>query len=155
MDEETKDVEAQAEETATEADAIDWKAEARKWEAMAKKSKAAENELAELKQTGPEELEAAISHADALEKELAEAKAEAEHERNVREVSASTGAPAELLGYCSTREEMEKMAAAYESTRPKIPSAAQAVPHRIIFDDGPKPQPRQLFAEFVRERARL
>ena len=97
-DEQVQEVE-QVEEPQGEPKAkTDWKAEARKWENLAKKGKAAEEELAKLKEAQMTEQEKANARAEKAEAELAAIKAENERLTAAREYSASQGVPLELLG---------------------------------------------------------
>lgn len=135
-----------------EPEGIDWKAEARKWEAMAKKSRAAEEELEELKKTLPAELAELNAKADKAERDLEEARAQADRKKATLKISQETGAPTSLLQFCENEEDMREMAQAYEKSKPRIPAAATCWEHtRIVQDDTRPQQPRDLFAEFARQ----
>ena len=76
-DEQVQEV-AEEQEPQGEAKRTDWKAEARKWENLAKKGKAAEEELAKLKEAQMTEQEKANARAEKAEADLAAMKAENE-----------------------------------------------------------------------------
>lgn len=96
---------AQAAEAQPEGEApIDWEAKykeavshSRDWEKKAKANKAAADELNELKQAQMSEQEKLQSQNAELERELSELRAERDRASWVREASAETGVPADLL----------------------------------------------------------
>lgn len=159
--------ESRAGEPAEVEDAIDWKAKARKWEKLAKKSRAAEDELAALKQSHEselaelrkstaDELASAIARAERAEARANELQAKADREQTIRELSETTGTPAELLEYCADEEAMEAMVQTYkEAKRAERPSVAAAASFtRIVRDDTPPRSPREEFADWARENLR-
>ena len=163
MDEEIKEQLEEVEEPTGAEDAIDWKAKARKWEKLAKKSRAAEDELAALKQSHEsemaelrkstaDELANAIARAERAEAKVNELQAKAEREQTIRELSELTGTPAELLEYCADEEAMEAMVQTYKETKSaeRIPVVAPASFSRIVRDDTPPQSTREVFAEWAR-----
>lgn len=147
-DEQVQEVE-QVEEPQGESKAkTDWKAEARKWENLAKKGKAAEEELAKLKEAQMTEQEKANARADKAEAELAAMKAEKERLSMAREYSASQGVPVELLEFIQA-DQMEDFCKAYKAAQLPIPSAAPAQFTRIV-KEGAKKDPRAAFIEFAK-----
>ena len=119
MDEETTTSEAAPEtEAATEFGAnlrnreVNWKAEARKWEARAKANRAT---------------------AQKLEEQVRQYERERQRESDVSEVAKETGVPASVLGVCTSREQMEQLAAEYvKESAPHIPSGLPAPETRIV-----------------------
>ena len=128
----------------------DWKAEARKWEALAKKGKAAEDELAKLKEAQMTEQEKANARAEKAEAELAAMKAEAERLQSARELSAKHSVPAELLEFCADADAMEAFCKVYREVQQPIHAAAGSI-HTRINRDGGKADPRDAFVAFAKE----
>lgn len=150
-DEQTQEVE-QTQEPQGEAKAkTDWKAEARKWESLAKKGKAAEEELAKLKEAQMTEQEKANARAEKAEAELAEMKAEAARVQAAREIASKHSVPAELLEFCSDAEAMERFCEVYHASTQPIHAAAAGVSTRIVKDGG-KANPREVFAAFAEKQ---
>lgn len=131
MNEETTASEAAPEtEAATEPQGseTDWKAEARKWEARAKANRAT---------------------AQKLEEQVRQYERERQRESDVSEVAKETGVPATLLSCCTTREQMEQLAAEYaKESAPRIPSGLPAPETRIIRE-GAQASNRDKFADFM------
>ena len=128
----------------------DWKAEARKWEALAKKGKAAEDELAKLKEAQMTENEKANARAEKAEAELAAVKAENERLTAAREYSASQGVPLELLEFVQA-DKMEGFCKAYKAVQLSVPSVAPASFKRIVSEGG-KVDPKDAFIAFAKDR---
>lgn len=148
-DENNQEVEA-TEEPQGEAKAkTDWKAEARKWEALAKKGKAAEDELAKLKEAQMTEQEKANARAEKAEAELAEMRAEAERLSSARQISQAENVPFELLEFCSSKESMEEFCKVYRQTLQQTHAAASGV--RIV-KEGTTVSNRDRFAAFADEQ---
>lgn len=126
----------------------DWKAEARKWEALAKKGKAAEDELAKIKESQMSELEKANAKAEKAEAELAAIRAESERLKAAREIALKQSVPAELLEFCADVEAMEAFCKVYRETQQPIHAAASAT--RVI-KEGSKQTPRDAFAAFAEQ----
>ena len=148
MADETQEVQATEEpQGATEAK-TDWKAEARKWESLAKKGKAAEDELARLKEAQMTEQEKANARAEKAEKELAEMKAEAERLQLAREFSAKENVPLELLEFCKA-ESMERFCKVYKANQIPVHSAPSAISTRIVKDSNGATANRDIFAAFA------
>lgn len=141
----------QAEEPQGESKArTDWKAEARKWENLAKKGKAAEEELAKLKEAQMTEQEKANARAEKAEAELAAIKAENERLTAAREYSASQGVPVELLEYISA-DQMEAFCKAYKAAQLNTSSVAPASYTRIVKEGG-KVDPKDAFIAFAKDK---
>ncbi len=128
----------------------DWKAEARKWEALAKKGKAAEDELAKLKEAQMTEQEKANARAEKAEAELAEMKAEAERLQLARELAARESVPLDLLELVPA-ENMEQFAKLFKAYQVPIHSAATSVGARINAGNG-KVNPRDAFVAFAEQQ---
>ena len=128
----------------------DWKAEARKWEALAKKGKAAEDELAKLKEAQMTEQEKANARAEKAEAELAEMKAEAARLQSAREISAKNSVPAELLEFCADAEQMEAFCKVYREVQQPVHAAAGQIPYRINRE-GAKTDPKDAFIAFAEQ----
>ena len=149
-DEQVQEVE-QAEEPQGEPKAkTDWKAEARKWENLAKKGKAAEEELAKLKEAQMTEQEKANARAEKAEAELAAIKAENERLTAAREYSASQGVPLELLEYIQA-DQMEGFCKAYKAAQLNTSSVAPASYTRIVKEGG-KVDPKDAFIAFAKDK---
>lgn len=151
MEEAIKDTEVEEKpQGEAETHETDWKAEARKWEARAKKSQAAEQELAELKESQLTEQEKAVKRAEAAEHELAALKAEAERLSAAREIGEREGVPSALLEFCADAEAMAKFVDAYKKANPaeKVHVAASAYGSKVNKDGG-KPSTREQFAQFA------
>lgn len=149
-DEQVQEVE-QVEEPQGESKAkTDWKAEARKWENLAKKGKAAEEELAKLKEAQMTEQEKANARAEKAEAELAAIKAENERLTAAREYSASQGVPLELLEYINA-DQMEAFCKAYKAAQLNTPSVAPASYTRIVKEGG-KVDPKDAFIAFAKDK---
>lgn len=126
----------------------DWKAEARKWENLAKKGKAAEEELAALKEAQMTEQEKANARAEKAERELAEMKAEAERLQSAREYSQNEGVPLELLEFCKA-EDMEKFCKAFKASQTPIHSVAGGTYSHVNTSSGVKKDPKDAFVAFA------
>lgn len=156
MDEQAKDsVNAASQDTDGKAqepqgDGINWKDEARKWERYAKENKAARDELDALKAAQMTEQEKLVKRAEDAERKLAEANAAIQHAKDVAEVSAESGVPSELLGFCSSREAMEDFAKQYASSMQTVHAAAPAPESRIVRDSGVKMTNADAFAEMIK-----
>ena len=151
MADETQEVE-QTEEPQGEPKAkTDWKAEARKWENLAKKGKAAEEELARLKESQMTEQEKANARAEKAEAELAEMKAEAERHQLAREYSASEGVPLELLEFCKA-EAMADFCKVYKALQPSVHSVSSGIGSRINMGGSGKLDPKEAFAAFAEKQ---
>lgn len=149
-DENTQEVE-QTEEPQGETKAkTDWKAEARKWENLAKKGKAAEEELAKLKEAQMTELEKANARAEKAEAELAAKNAEAERLQAARELASKNSVPVELLEFCSDADAMEEFCKVYRATQPTIHAASTGTPF-MPSKGGAKQDPRSAFVAFANE----
>ena len=127
----------------------DWKAEARKWEALAKKGKAAEDELAKLKEAQMTEQEKANARAEKAEAELAEMKAEAERVQTAREMAAKESVPFDLLVFCKA-DDMQEFCKAYRASLQPVHSAATSYGPRVNVGEG-KANPRDAFAAFAEQ----
>lgn len=125
----------------------DWKAEARKWESLAKKGKAAEEELAKLKEAQMSEAEKAAARAEKAEAELAAVKAENERLTAAREWSAQEGVPLSQLEFVKA-DDMEAFCKAFKDNLEPVHAAAPQAFTRIV-KDGAKPSNRELFADFA------
>lgn len=126
----------------------DWKAEARKWEALAKKGKAAEDELAALKEAQMTEQEKANARAEKAEAELLALKAEQARLQSAREIAADEGVPAELLEFCSDADAMARFCKVYKASQQPVHSAAPSMSSRVVRDGGTVTN-RDKFAEFA------
>ena len=149
-DENTQEVEQTEEPQGEQKAKTDWKAEARKWESLAKKGKAAEEELAKLKEEQMTEQEKANARAEKAEKELAEMKAEAERLQSAREYSQSEGVPLELLEFVKA-DDMEKFCKLYKASQVPIHSVAGAQSSRINVSSG-KQDPKAAFIAFAEQQ---
>ena len=127
----------------------DWKAEARKWENLAKKGKAAEEELAKIKESQMSELEKANAKAEAAEKELAEIKAENERLQMAREYAAKEQVPVSLLEFCKA-DEMDAFCKAYKAAQVEVHAMPSAVYSHVTRNEG-KQDPRAAFVAFAQE----
>lgn len=127
-----------------------WKAEARKWENLAKKGKAAEEELAKLKEAQMTEQEKANARAEKAEAELAAMKAENERMVAARDWSAKEGVPLDLLEYVSA-DKMESFCKAYKAAQLQVHSAAPASFTRIVKEGG-KVDPKDAFIAFAQDK---
>lgn len=150
-DENVQEVEQEAEPQGEAKAKTDWKAEARKWEALAKKGKAAEDELAKLKEAQMTEQEKANARAEKAEAELAEMKAEAARLQSARDIAAKHAVPAELLEFCADAEAMERFCSVYREVQQPIHAAAGGIPTRIAKGGG-KADPRDVFAAFAEQQ---
>lgn len=149
MSEEIQEAE-QTEEPQGEAKSeTNWKAEARKWESLAKKGKAAEEELAKLKEAQMSELEKANAKAEQAQAELAEMKAERDRMAAAREYAAKESVPLSLLEFCNT-EDMDAFCKAYKAAQVEIHAAPSAYT-RINRGEG-KPNPRDAFIAFAEQQ---
>ena len=148
-DEQVQEV-AEEQEPQGEAKRTDWKAEARKWENLAKKGKAAEEELAKLKEAQMTEQEKANARAEKAEAELAAMKAENERLTAAREYSASQGVPLELLEYIQA-DQMEGFCKAYKAAQLNVTSVAPASYTRIVKEGG-KVDPKDAFIAFAKDK---
>lgn len=129
----------------------DWKAEARKWEALAKKGKAAEDELAKLKEAQMTEQEKANARAEKAEAELAEMKAEQKRLFDAREIAAKHAVPVQLLEFCTDADAMERFCEAYREAQKPVHAAAGPIPFRV--DRGaPKADNADIFADFLEQQ---
>lgn len=126
----------------------DWKAEARKWEALAKKGKAAEDELAALKEAQMSEQEKANARAERAEAELLALKAEQARLQSAREIAADEGVPSELLEFCADADAMAKFCKVYKSMQQPVHSAAPSIASRVVREGGAASN-REKFAEFA------
>ena len=149
-DEQVQEAQAQPEPQGEEKPRTDWKAEARKWENLAKKGKAAEEELAKLKEAQMTEQEKANARAEKAEAELAAMKAENERLTAAREYSVSQGVPLELLEYISA-DHMEAFCKAYKAAQLNAPSVAPASYTRIVKEGG-KVDPKDAFIAFAKDK---
>lgn len=127
--------------------ATDWKAEARKWEKLAKKGKAAEDELARLKEAQMSEQEKATARAEKAEAELEAIKAETARLKAAADIAAMENVPRELLEYCATEEAMADFARAYKSLN--VHSAAPAISSRVVREQEAAADPKASFAKFA------
>ena len=148
-DETIQEVE-QEQEPQGEAKRTDWKAEARKWENLAKKGKAAEEELAKLKEAQMTEQEKANARAEKAEAELAAMKAENERLTLANEYAAKENVPRELLEYISA-ENMEDFCKAYKAAQLQVHAAAPASYTRIVKEGG-KVDPKDAFIAFAKDK---
>ena len=148
-EENTQEVE-QTEEPQGEAKAkTDWKAEARKWENLAKKGKAAEEELAKLKEAQMTEQEKANARAEKAEAKLAEMVAEQERLQTAREYATKESVPVELLEFCKA-EDMDAFCKAYKAAQIEVHAVPSAVYSRVNMTGG-KVDPRSAFVAFANE----
>ena len=151
MSEETiQEAEQQTEPQGEEKQPTNWKAEARKWENLAKKGKAAEEELAKLKEAQMTEQEKANARAEKAEAELAAMKAENERMVAARDWSAKEGVPLDLLEYVSA-DKMESFCKAYKAAQLQVHSAAPASFTRIVKEGG-KVDPKDAFIAFAQDK---
>lgn len=149
-DEQVQEAQAQPEPQGEEKAHTDWKAEARKWENLAKKGKAAEEELAKLKEAQMTEQEKANARAEKAEQELAAIKAENERLTMAREFASKESVPLDLLEFIPA-DRMEDFCKAYKASQLPIPSAAPASFTRIV-KEGAKPSTRDVFAQFAEQQ---
>lgn len=147
-DEQVQEVEAAEEPQGEPKAKTDWKAEARKWENLAKKGKAAEEELAKLKEAQMSEQEKANARADKAEAELAAIKAENERMLAAREWSSKEGVPIDLLEFCKA-DDMEAFCKAFKATQMQVHAAAPATFSRVVKEGGGKASTRDIFAQFA------
>ena len=129
----------------------DWKAEARKWENLAKKGKAAEEELAKLKEAQMTELEKANAKAEKAETELAEMKAESERLQAARQYSQEQGVPLELLEFCKA-EDMEAFCKAFKAQQTPVHSVATGSYSHVNVSQSGKRDPRDAFVAFAEQK---
>lgn len=149
-DENTQEVE-QTEEPQGEPKAkTDWKAEARKWESLAKKGKAAEEELARLKESQMTEQEKANARAEKAEAELAQMKAEADRLQAAREYASSEAVPLELLEFCKA-EDMDAFCKAYKAAQVEVHALSGTSYSHINTGTG-APNPRDAFIAFAEKQ---
>ena len=137
------------EETPQGATETDWKAEARKWEKYAKENAAARKELDALKAAQMTEQERLVKRAEDAERKLAEAEAAVQHSKDVSEVSAANGIPAQLLEYCADRDAMERFAEQYKAAMGKVPSAPTAPQTRLVAGPDAKSSNADVFADML------
>lgn len=149
-DEQVQEAEQQSEPQGEEKQPTNWKAEARKWENLAKKGKAAEEELAKLKEAQMTEQEKANARAEKAEAELAAMKAENERMVAARDWSAKEGVPLDLLEYVSA-DKMESFCKAYKAAQLQVHSAAPASFTRIVKEGG-KVDPKDAFIAFAQDK---
>lgn len=149
-DEQVQEAQAQPEPQGEDKPRTDWKAEARKWENLAKKGKAAEEELAKLKEAQMTEQEKANARAEKAEAELAAMKAENERMVAARDLSAKEGVPLDLLEYVSA-DKMESFCKAYKAAQLQVHSAAPASFTRIVKEGG-KVDPKDAFIAFAQDK---
>lgn len=128
----------------------DWKAEARKWEALAKKGKAAEDELAKLKEAQMTEKEKANARAEKAEAELAEMKAEQKRLADARDIAAKHAVPVQLLEFCADADAMERFCEAYREVHQHVHAVGSSIPSRIVRD-GAKADPKDAFVAFAEQ----
>ena len=150
MADEMQEVQATEEPQGEAETKTDWKAEARKWESLAKKGKAAEDELARLKEAQMTEQEKANARAEKAEKELAEMKAEAERLQLAREYSVKENVPLELLEFCNA-ESMERFCKVYKANQIPTHSVAFSSGSRIV-KEGAAVANRDVFAAFAEKQ---
>lgn len=129
----------------------DWKAESRKWEKRAKENSKAAEELAALKEAQMSEQQKLEARALEAEQKLAALEAERQHDADAQEVASETGAPLELLMYCSDREAMEAFAKKYQSEQPEIHSAPSAPNVRLVKGADGKVSERDTFAAMFKD----
>lgn len=129
-------------------DTTDWKAMARKHEREAKKNRDAAIELERLKAERMSEAERLQARAEKAERELAELAAEKERAKAAQEVSKETEVPAELLAFCSDREQMEAFAEIYKQSA-HVPSAPRKQQTRIVRGSETPVSNRDVFAEMA------
>ena len=151
-DENVQEVEQQTEPQGEEKPRTDWKAEARKWESLAKKGKAAEEELAKLKEAQMSEAEKAAARAETAEAELAAVKAENERLTAAREWASKEGVPLTLLEFVKA-DDMEAFCQAFKANLEPVHAAAPQSFTRIV-KDGAKVSPKDAFADFARAQLR-
>lgn len=149
-DEQVQEVAEQTEPQGEAKQETNWKAEARKWENLAKKGKAAEEELAKLKEAQMTEQEKANARAEKAEAELAAMKAENERMVAARDWSAKEGVPLDLLEYVSA-DKMESFCKAYKAAQLQVHSAAPASFTRIVKEGG-KVDPKDAFIAFAQDK---
>ena len=137
------------EETPQGASETDWKAEARKWEKYAKENAAARKALDALKAAQMTEQERLVKRAEDAERKLAEAEAAVQHSKDVSEVSAANGIPAQLLEYCADRDAMERFAEQYKAAMGKVPSAPTAPQTRLVTGSDAKSSNADVFADML------
>lgn len=148
-DEQVQEAQAQTEPQGEEKQGIDWKAEARKWENLAKKGKAAEEELAKLKEAQMTEQEKANARAEKAEQELAAIKSENERMLAAREWSSKEGVPLELLEFCKA-DDMDAFCKAFKTSQVQVHAAAPAAFSRVVREGG-KATPESAFAAFAQQ----
>lgn len=127
--------ETPAEET-TPAQGTDWQAEARKWEARAKANKGAADKLAEIEEASKTEAQKLAERAEAAEKALADAKADALR----LSVIAKHGIPEEYQEFVTGATEDELVAKA-QKVQKLIEAQAAATPtrHAAVPGEGTTP----------------
>lgn len=148
-DETIQEAQPQSEPQGEEKGRTDWKAEARKWENLAKKGKAAEEELAKLKEAQMTEQEKANARAEKAEQELAAIKSENERMLAAREWSSKEGVPLDLLEFCKA-DDMEAFCKAFKASQMQVHAAAPAAFSRVVRD-GAKQTPEAAFAAFAQQ----
>lgn len=149
-DENIQEVEAKPEPQGEDKPRTDWKAEARKWENLAKKGKAAEEELARLKEAQMTEQEKANARAEKAEAELAAIKAENERLTMANEYAAKEGVPRDLLEFISA-DKMEDFCKAYKAVQLQVHSVAPSSFPRIVKEGG-KADPKDAFIAFAKDK---
>lgn len=132
---------------------VDWKAEARKWEARAKANRDAAQELEAMKAAQMSEAEKLQKRAEEAEAKVQQYEQERQHATDTAEVAKETGVPASILDCCTTREQMEHLAAEYAKAT-HFASAPPAPDSRLIRNDQPQASNRDRFAELVSENWR-
>lgn len=142
--------EQQTEPQGEEKQRTDWKAEARKWENLAKKGKAAEEELAKLKEAQMTEAEKAAARAEKAEKELAAMKAENERLTMARELASKEDVPLDLLEFIDA-DKMEDFCKVYKASQMTVHAAAPQAFTRIV-KEGAKAANRDIFADFAEQQ---
>lgn len=154
--EQTEQAQEVNEQAQTEQAEVDWKAEARKWEARAKANKDAAEELESIKAERMSDLEKAQARAEKAEAELETLRAERKRMDDVRDVAKATGAPVELLEYCTDRAAMEAFADEWakqreeeQAARQHVPAAPKARTSREVHDGAAAARNRDVFASMM------
>lgn len=150
-DENIQEVEQEEQPQGEQKAKTDWKAEARKWENLAKKGKAAEEELAKLKEAQMTEQEKANARAEKAEQELATMKAEAERLQLAREMSQENGVPLEYLELLPS-ENMEQFCKLFKANQTPIHAVANGSFSHVNTVGTGKPSNREIFASFAEKQ---
>ena len=130
----TTEVEAPAEAPAQE---VDWKAEARKWEQRAKENSTAAKRLSEIEEASKTEAQKLAERAEAAEKALAEAQADALRSKVIARHAIPEDYHEFVVG--STEDELTAKAEKVQKLIEAQSEAATQTRHVVIADEGKTP----------------